>query len=150
MENTNIPSPGKAAWNLKCPRCRKGPVFEGKTYQLKSQKMHTKCPHCGLKFEREPGYFYVSMFVSYAMSVAEMVIACMTVYFITKIDNDFWLYLGVALGSAIVFSPFNYRYSRMILLYWLSPGLRFVPEWFNRPPVSQVQAPAKQPFSKSH
>jgi uncharacterized protein (DUF983 family) len=135
MELTLIPSEGKAAWEAKCPRCRKGKVFVGPIYQWKTQKMNERCPHCGLKFEREPGYFYVSMFVSYAMSVAEMVTACIGTYLLTGIDNDFWLYLAVALGIVIVLAPFNFRYSRIILLYWLSPGLKFNPDWFHRAPA---------------
>jgi hypothetical protein len=35
--------------------------------------MHERCSHCGLHYEREPGYWYVAMFVSYAFNVAEMV-----------------------------------------------------------------------------
>jgi uncharacterized protein (DUF983 family) len=135
MNDLKTPSEFRAFREAKCPRCRKGNVFIGATYQLKSQKMHNRCPHCALKFEREPGYFYVSMFVSYAMSVAEMVTTCLATYVLTGIDNDFWLYLGIALGTVIVLAPFNFRYSRLILLYWLSPGLNFVPDWYNRPPV---------------
>jgi uncharacterized protein (DUF983 family) len=31
--------------------------------------MHERCPACGLRFEREPGYFVGAMYVSYALSV---------------------------------------------------------------------------------
>jgi uncharacterized protein (DUF983 family) len=68
------PSQFKAALHAKCPRCRTGNMFAGPMYSFGSQKMNEKCSHCGLIFEREPGYFYVAMFVSYAMNVAEMVI----------------------------------------------------------------------------
>ncbi|RRN77621.1 DUF983 domain-containing protein, partial [Pseudoxanthomonas sp. SGD-10] len=91
------------------------------------QKMHEYCPHCKLKFEREPGYFYVSMFVSYALSVAEIVTLCVALYVLTGTENPF-VYMGVLIFFIFLLSPFNFRYSRVILMYWLSPGLRFDPE----------------------
>ncbi len=89
--------------------------------------MNDKCPHCGLTFEREPGYFYVAMFVSYAMNVAQMVTLAVGTYILTGSINP-WVYVGILLSVAFLLSPFNFRYSRVILLYWLTPGLHFHPE----------------------
>ena len=116
--------------NAKCPRCRVGKVFTGATYGFKIQKMNEVCPHCNLKFEREPGYFYVSMFVSYAMNVAEMITVSVAAYiFGLKLEYDnLWYFVLVLFGTTLLFSPFNYRYSRIILLYWLSPGLNYEPQ----------------------
>ncbi|WP_432713179.1 DUF983 domain-containing protein [Pedobacter sp.] len=116
--------------NSKCPRCRVGKVFEGPTYSFSVQKMNEFCPHCKLKFEREPGYFYVAMFVSYAFNVAELVSAGVAAYiFGLELDyENLWYFVAVLLGTVALFSPFNYRYSRMVLLYWLSPGLHYEPE----------------------
>ena len=122
-------SKSQAARKSLCPRCRTGKMFNGSLLSPKGNKMHTNCPHCNLRFEREPGYFYVSMFVSYAFSVAELVIACLAVYFITGIDDNFWLYMGVVAVVVLLTAPFNYRYSRVVLMYWLSPGLKFVPKY---------------------
>jgi uncharacterized protein (DUF983 family) len=36
---------------LRCPRCLQGQVF------ATLFRMHEQCPVCGLRFEREPGYF---------------------------------------------------------------------------------------------
>jgi hypothetical protein len=47
----------KAAWQAKCPRCRIGHVYKGPAYGLKVQKMNSHCEYCGLRYEREPGYF---------------------------------------------------------------------------------------------
>lgn len=120
-------SEGQAAAKALCPRCRTGAIFQGNLYRKNGQKMHDNCPHCNLRYEREPGYFYVAMFVSYALNVAEIVTACLGIYFLTGIDDSFWLYLGVVLGIVIILAPFNFRYSRVILMYWLTPGLKFVP-----------------------
>ena len=42
-----------------CPRCLEGAVFFG------FYAMNPTCPHCGLRFEREPGYFLGAMMVAY-------------------------------------------------------------------------------------
>ena len=116
--------------NAKCPRCRVGNVFIGPTYGFRIQKMNEVCPHCQLKFEREPGYFYVSMFVSYALNVAEMITVSVAAYiFGLKLEyENLWYFVAILFGTTVLFSPFNYRYSRIILLYWLSPGLHYEPE----------------------
>lgn len=114
----------------KCPRCRVGKVFTGPTYGFKIQKMNEVCPHCQLKFEREPGYFYVAMFVSYAMNVAEMITVSVAAYILgLQLNHDnLWYYVAILFCTTLLCSPFNYRYSRMVLLYWLSPGLDYDPK----------------------
>jgi uncharacterized protein (DUF983 family) len=126
-------SESRAALHAKCPRCRQGDMFATPMYGFKLQKMHRECPHCGMKFEKEPGYFYVAMFISYAMNVAEMIAAGVLTYLIAgdREGQDVFvtlaLYLGVLFPVVIFLSPFNYRYSRVALLYWLTPGLRYDP-----------------------
>jgi uncharacterized protein (DUF983 family) len=114
----------------KCPRCRKGDVFQGSVWNFKKQTMLEICSHCGLKYEREPGYFYVAMFVSYGFNVAEVITTTVAAYILglaLTFDNlDY--YIGLALGVSLLCSLINFRYSRMVLLYWLSPGLRYEPD----------------------
>lgn len=125
--STKSPSVLSAAINSKCPRCRRGELFSTSLYGLKLQKMNDSCPHCNLKFEREPGYFYVAMFISYAMNVIEMLIAAILTYLITgNLENPI-LYICVIFPVIFLLSPVNYRYSRVILLYWLTPGLHYNP-----------------------
>lgn len=129
MNKSNVVSGEfQAALHAKCPRCRRGDMFTGPAYGLKLQKMNETCPHCNLKFEREPGYFYVAMFVSYAMNVLQMIAVGLTTFLITKNQDDPILYMFVIFPAVFILSPFNYRYSRVILLYWLTPGLRYNPE----------------------
>jgi uncharacterized protein (DUF983 family) len=109
----------------KCPRCRKGNMFTAPMYGFKLQRMNEYCPHCNMKFERQPGYFYVSMFVSYAMNVAEMVCAAVLTWLITGNLDSALLYMAVIFPVVILLAPFNYRYSRVVLLYWLTPGLHY-------------------------
>ncbi|QNL47947.1 DUF983 domain-containing protein [Olivibacter sp. SDN3] len=128
MKDNTVPREFQSALMAKCPRCRAGSIFEGKVYGLKVQKMNETCPCCNLRFEREPGYFYVSMFVSYAMIVAELVTVCIAVYFLAGEIESPWFYTGIAFATVVILAPFNYRYSRIILLYWLTPGLKFQPD----------------------
>ncbi|WP_214073498.1 DUF983 domain-containing protein [Mucilaginibacter sp. dw_454] len=115
-----------AAIHAKCPKCRRGDMFSNNSYNLFSQKMNTNCPHCGFTFEPEPGYFYVAMFVSYAFNVAQMVTMAVALYVLSGSRNP-WVYVGALLGVSVLLSPFNFRYSRVVLLYWLTPGLHYDP-----------------------
>lgn len=87
----------------------------------------TECPHCGLVYEREPGYFYTAMYVGYAFIVAELVTLAVGTYILTGSENP-WLYIVVMLTVVAILAPFNFRYSRVLLLHWLTPGLHFHPE----------------------
>lgn len=132
MENnkTIYPSRFKSAMEGKCPRCRTGNMFNGSTCNIFNNRMKAECPHCRLKFEKEPGYFYVAMFISYVFVVAELVTACVGTYIITGNDTSPWLYVMVSFAVALILAPFNGRYSRVALLYWLTPSFRFKPEYF--------------------
>ena len=120
----------QAIVHCKCPRCRKGDIFSGNMYSFsfKGQNTNEFCPSCHLRFEREPGFFYVSMFVSYAMNVAEMITASVATYILGMelTYENLWYYVGILLLTVLLFSPFNYRYSRVLLLHWLTPGLGYI------------------------
>lgn len=116
-----------AVIHSKCPRCRKGDMFVNSMYGFKAQKMHTNCPHCGLKYERELGYFYVAMFISYALNVAQMIIAGILTYLITGNTESPWLYMATIFPIVLILAPFNFRYSRVLLLHYMTPGLNYVP-----------------------
>src|SRR5438552_15803247 len=49
-----------AVWHKRCPRCLQGPIYE------RGMTMHARCPVCGLRLEREQGYFMGAMYISYA------------------------------------------------------------------------------------
>ena len=117
----------KAALHGKCPKCRTGNMFATGAMNIFGQKMNDKCPHCGFRFEIEPGYFYVAMFVSYGMNVAILVTCGILTYMLTGSENP-WLYCAATLIPAFLLSPFTFRYSRIVLLFWLTPGVHFDPE----------------------
>lgn len=103
-------------------------MFVGNTYGFKRQRMNDVCPHCGFRFEIEPGYFYAAMYVSYALSVGQVVAAGMITYQITKSESP-WVYLGVLMAAILIFAPFNFRYSRLILLHYLTPKVKYDPKY---------------------
>jgi hypothetical protein len=89
--------------------------------------LHTKCPHCNLHFEIEPGYFYAAMYLSYAMNVLESLSLAAATYLLTHNSDSPWLYISIILTGCILLSPINFRYSRVLLLYWLSPKINYQP-----------------------
>lgn len=135
-ETTHL-SAFSAAVQAKCPRCRKGNMFSTPMYSFKQQKMHVNCPYCNMKFEKEPGYFYVAMFVSYAFNVLEMIAIAIATYFVVgNLDNPY-LYMATLFSGILILAPFNYRYSRVVLLYWLTPGLHYIRDIGRKKPVEQ-------------
>lgn len=121
----NLKDPSKMGSMLacKCPRCRSGKVFVNPIFDVMGfSKTNDFCPHCGLKFEHETGFFWGAMYISYAFSTAFMII-----FGIIAINND-WSWnkiLWIILSTAIILVPFSYRYSRILLLYFISPNRRY-------------------------
>jgi len=127
MENPKKLPIWPALVHARCPRCRRGPMFANSIYGFHGQTMLKTCSHCSLTYEIETGYFYVAMLVSYAMNVAEMVTTAVAVSILTGSVNP-WFYIVLLLGQSLILSPLNFRYSRVMLLYWLTPGLQYHPE----------------------
>src|SRR5690242_21482502 len=50
------------ALRLRCPLCGQGRLFRGWL------TMHRQCPHCGVTFEREPGFFLGSIYINYGLT----------------------------------------------------------------------------------
>ncbi|WP_158825210.1 DUF983 domain-containing protein [Mucilaginibacter lacusdianchii] len=117
----------RAMVQSRCPKCRRGKMFPGATYSIGGNKMNEHCPRCGFHFEIEPGYFYAAMYVSYALNVAQAVSLAVATYVLTGNMDSPWLYLIIILLGCFILAPFNYRYSRVILLYWLSPKVHYHP-----------------------
>jgi uncharacterized protein (DUF983 family) len=115
-----------AMLHAKCPRCRRGDLFATSMYGFKSQKMHDNCSHCNMKYEIEPGYFYAAMYVGYTLNVGLGITVGMATYFITGNLESPWLYITTVLTASFLTAPINFRYSRVFLLYWLSPKIKYV------------------------
>jgi hypothetical protein len=82
-----------------------------------------------MRFEIEPGFFYGAMYVSYAFVVAEMLNVGLLTYLITGNDKSPWLYIFSILLSVLALTPINYRYSKVLLLHFLTPKVKYKPEY---------------------
>lgn len=116
--------------DCKCPHCRIGKVFVGNPYAFKKRRTNDICPHCGFFFEIEPGYFYAAMYISYFMMMFEGGLTWWLLFEITR-SETIWLYLIVILLVTLLLSPINFRYSRLLLLYYLSPKIKYDPKYKN-------------------
>ncbi|HNQ62032.1 MAG TPA: DUF983 domain-containing protein [Bacteroidia bacterium] len=84
--------------------------------------MEKKCDHCDEIYEKEPGYFYGAMFVSYTLSAI--------IFFIFLVLDFTIFHLGLSLlliliPAVLIFSPVTFRWSRLI---WLNFFIRFDPQ----------------------
>jgi uncharacterized protein (DUF983 family) len=112
-----VPQKWLALLRMRCPRCCNGRIYES------GMKMHERCPVCNLRFEREPGYFLGSLYISYGMACAflmfEVWIGSML---LPEVDLG-WIALG-AIVCFIPFVPMVTRYARVIWIFfdrWLWP-----------------------------
>ncbi len=110
----------QAVLSCKCPRCRQGDMYMHSLFSLKYAEMHEHCPSCKLRYEIEPGFFWAAMYVSYAFNVAELVTTGVIAGQFLGEQQIWWL-IGIVLSPIFVLMPFNFRYSRVLLLHFLSP-----------------------------
>ncbi|HUH19608.1 DUF983 domain-containing protein [Albibacterium sp.] len=125
MENKEEVGQWYALVHAKCARCRKGRMFEPGVFK---QKMFIRCEYCDLFYERHPGYFYVAMYVSYALNVAEVIALAIATFVLSGGSENVWLYLAVILTFTILLAPFNFCYSRVLHMHFLDPGLKYQPD----------------------
>ena len=60
------------------------------------------------------------MYVSYAWNVAELVsTGIIAAQFLG--EEQIWWLIGIVLSPIFILMPFNFRYSRVLLLHFLSP-----------------------------
>jgi len=120
----------------KCPRCRKGDMFEDKNpWNLKkTMKMNKVCPVCGQPLDIEVGFYFGSSYVSYAFTVAFSVatfVAWWVFVGFSLYDNRifFWLILNAFL--MVVLQPYFMRLGRT---GWLAFFVHYDKDWRTNPP----------------
>ena len=104
----------KSIFQMKCPQCREGDFFVSKPYDMRNLgKTHEHCSKCGLKYEKEIGFYYGAMYVSYALGVAVFVTiwASCNWFF----DNvGVWTQISLVLIALIGLGPYLYALSKVI------------------------------------
>lgn len=114
--------------NYKCPRCRKGDMFQHPISRIsKFDKMYKHCPNCNVHFEQEPGFYFGAMYISYAFSVAIFVVMALILYIVFG-DPELWVYMVVVPFSVLLLLPLIFRLSRSIFLH-LFGGIVYDPEY---------------------
>jgi uncharacterized protein (DUF983 family) len=121
MANNNFePSRSLSLVKCKCPKCQSGDMFKTGHYAKEFMNMYDECPHCKLRFEIEPGFFWGAMYISYAFTVGIMLIMGGLVYILGN-NPDSWVYLTFIIGTFLLLSPLTYRYARVLMIYFFSP-----------------------------
>ena len=112
---------------LKCPRCGAGRLYH------KAFRMYEECSHCGLRFEREQGYFIGAMYINYAATVAVAVPGFFLLDAFAGLSINQQLALWVPF--AIIFPLAFFHHARSL---WL------VLDYFFNPPQSLYGVPPKK------
>ncbi len=115
-----------ALFSGKCPACHKGDVFKYPISRISHfAEMNLKCPVCGSSFEREPGFYYGAMFITYAFNAALVIVAGVCVFYLFNFSEMTSLIIIGLL--AVLLTPVSFRFSRIIWLYWFG-GLHYDPD----------------------
>jgi len=111
-------------FSMKCPRCRKGPMFNNKNPYKKISSnnifsMPEHCAVCGQKYDLEPGFWYGTGYLSYALAVAICVssfVAWAVLLGISVRDNSIFQWLIFNTILLVVLQPWLMRLSRVIYI----------------------------------
>ena len=111
---------------MKCPQCQEGKFLVSHPYDFKHLgDVRTNCDVCDLKYEREPGFFYGAMYVSYAFTVGIMLVGGIVIFNLFN-DPDAMGYVIPITTISLILVPFNYRTSRVIFIHLFS-GVKYRP-----------------------
>jgi uncharacterized protein (DUF983 family) len=103
--------------SCKCPKCKKGDMFinKGNILLFSIPPMYDRCTECDFKFEKETGFFFGAMFVSYGLAAAQM-IASLIIFWVFMDLSPLKVFLIITL-TAFLLATINYRVSRSIWVY---------------------------------
>jgi uncharacterized protein (DUF983 family) len=97
-----------------CPRCRAARIFR-KSIFAGFPRMQERCPNCGLKFEREQGYFLGAMYISYGLALITIVGLGLLLWASTP-----WSLQKITLWAILLFLPLAPTltlFSRVLWIY---------------------------------
>ena len=115
----------RGIWRQVCPRCREGAIFRASLWRG-YLSMHEKCPVCGLKFDREPGYFIGAMYISYLASILPTLAIVLVLWRWTG-----WSFNVVMLGAFVCYLPLVPAVTRWARVIWI-----YVDQYFDPAPKS--------------
>ena len=126
MDEVKRPKPNYywSMLTMKCPRCRRGPMFKSPNPFRKLKlsyifDMYDNCPVCNQKYDLETGFWYGTGYVSYALAVAVSAttfIAWLVLIGVSTDDNRIFWWLGLNAVLLVVIQPWLMRLSRVIYM----------------------------------
>lgn len=146
MHSDHTPNMLVSIIKCKCTRCRRGDMFKTRNpYDLKRfMQMNEKCPVCGQPLDMEPGFYYGTNMISYALAVLISGVSLLLWWLVIGMslqDNRFfwWILFNAILLIAI--QPPLMRVSRTV---WLSFFVRYSRDWKNGDVVRQYSVNKEQ------
>ena len=107
---------------LKCPSCRKANLFKNPPYSFQGfLKINKICSNCKNNFNKEPSFFYGSMYVSYALGVGLSIFIFLLMYLLGMAGSPLKIFLTI-LFFVTALSLYIYQLSKVI---WASFFFRF-------------------------
>ncbi len=95
-----------------CPRCRVGKIFLKPLWLFPG--MNERCPVCGLKFEREEGYFLGAMYIGYGLGVVAIAVLAVLVWALLG-----WPLVKSVMGGIVLFLPLAPVLTWMARVLWI-------------------------------
>jgi hypothetical protein len=109
----------------KCPVCRRGDIFKYGAFRIAHfSEMNLTCPECASSFEPEPGFYFGAMYITYAFNIFLLIGSGLVMYYLVALSEPVALILIAVL--AVIITPFSFRASRILWLYWFG-GLHYDP-----------------------
>ena len=102
------------ALRLRCPQCGESKLFHHWVL------MYPKCEHCGLTYEREPGYFLGSIYVNYGLTALITTFVYVGFHIVLGYSNA-WV-VPPLVAFCILFPVLFFPFARA---YWLAMDLSF-------------------------
>ena len=132
----------EAVIRVRCPECRKGIVYRN------GMEMNRLCPYCGIKFNREPGYFSGSIWISTIIATPVMLFAMFCLLYFFRGLHPALAGILAAL-SFIPLVPLTIRLSRSL---WMYLDHQMNPQRGNRRPPddSDGKPPEPSPEGPGH
>jgi len=113
MQGPTKPSTVLDILHQRCPRCRSGRIFRCSIFRG-FPKMHERCPVCGLKFEREQGYFLGAMYISYGVALVMITALAALLWSTTP-----WPITKVTVWAIVLFMPLALPTTLMARVLWI-------------------------------
>jgi uncharacterized protein (DUF983 family) len=111
MQRTDVSAVQGILYQL-CPRCRTGKIFYKSVWLF--PRMYERCPACGLKYEREAGYFLGAMYISYGLGLGTIAVLAALVWEVTR-----WSILKSTAGGIVLFLPLAPVLTWMARVLWI-------------------------------